>query len=282
MPDRLHYDHQTHPMRESSAEGPWVKLFVKLLENPIWTQLSPAVLKLAIYCILRANYRPSQWYDGSQQVDVPTGSFVTSYSKLSEACALTVKQIRCALVHLENLEFVAVSRAHAGAQHWTLVSVCNYEAYQGKRKNQGTDRGISEGTNWAQQGHIEGTKTAIDQNLQNPRTAESVPPHPADDADDAPDLSDFAMEIRNQFPPNRKGSLPMVQQAVAGEFGPFANGQLQSAMDRARRNLAAYLASAEVKNGICYGVVRWLREGHWQDDVTPPLDSDPFSQLGGV
>lgn len=46
------------------GNGGYIRLFRKLLEHPIWTQLAPAVAKVAIYFLLHANYRPTRWYDG--------------------------------------------------------------------------------------------------------------------------------------------------------------------------------------------------------------------------
>jgi len=111
-------------------------------------------------------------------------------------------------------------------------------------------------------------------------TATLCIPTPADDTE-PPDLTHFSVELRDRFPVNRRGTLIQVQQAIAVEFSPLLNGQLENAMGRARRNLTAYLASAEVKKGICYNAARWVSEGHWQDDVTLPVDDDPFAALGG-
>jgi hypothetical protein len=101
------------------STGGYVRLYRKLLQNPIWTQLAPAVLKVAIYFILRANYKPMQWYDGSRNVDIAAGSFITSYASTAAACHLSVQQIRDAFAHLQRTHFAAYRRT----QRWTLVSV---------------------------------------------------------------------------------------------------------------------------------------------------------------
>src|SRR5215510_10731848 len=103
--------------------GGYVRIYPKLIENPIWTQLAPAALKVMLACILRANWKTSTWYDGRAQVEISRGSFITSYAKMAEFCNLSAKQVRSALSHLERLQFVACSRA----QRWTLVSVIKYE-----------------------------------------------------------------------------------------------------------------------------------------------------------
>src|SRR5689334_11902414 len=96
--------------------GGYVKIYRKLMDNPVWTQLSPAVLKVMIACLFRANWRAATWYDGREQVQIPRGAFVTSYRTMAEFCHLTMKQVRSAFDHLENLNFMACTRA----QRWTL------------------------------------------------------------------------------------------------------------------------------------------------------------------
>jgi len=104
----------------------YVRLFRRLLQNPIWTQLTPAVFKVAVYFLLRANYRPSQWYDGARSVDLPAGCFITSYASTAQACKLSIQQIRDAFAHLERTEFATYVRTH----QWTLVTVLNWSVYQ--------------------------------------------------------------------------------------------------------------------------------------------------------
>ncbi len=104
----------------------YVRLFRKLLQNPLWTQLSPAVLKVAIFFLLRASYRPHQWYDGCKVVDIPAGSLVTSYAKTAEACNLSVQQVRDAFTHLFGTQFATYVRT----KRWTLVSISNWSTYQ--------------------------------------------------------------------------------------------------------------------------------------------------------
>ena len=126
--------------------GGYVRLHRRLLQNPIWTQLAPAVLKVAIYFIARANWKPGQWYDGASTVQIPAGSFITSYASAAKACNLSVKQIRGAFNHLFRAQFAAYQRAQTGAQRWTLVTVINWSAYQVSPDDEGTDQGIDEGT----------------------------------------------------------------------------------------------------------------------------------------
>lgn len=110
----------------SDVSTGYVRLYRKLLNNPVWTQLVPAVAKVAIFFLLRASYKPSQWWDGSKTVEIPAGGFITSYARTAEACNLSVQQVRDAFTHLFGTHFATYART----KRWTLVTVLNWATYQ--------------------------------------------------------------------------------------------------------------------------------------------------------
>jgi hypothetical protein len=89
-------------------------------------QLAPAVSKVAIYFLLKANFKSTQWYDGTQVVNIAAGSFITSYGRVAEDCNLSVQQIRGAFGHLLRTQFATYTRT----ERWTLVTVLNWATYQ--------------------------------------------------------------------------------------------------------------------------------------------------------
>jgi hypothetical protein len=105
-----------------------------MLNNPIWTQLTPGVLKIALYFLLRANYKPTQWYDGVNPVIIPAGSFITSYASAADSCGLSIQQTRDGFAHLERTHFATYRRTH----RWTLVTVLNWSTYQATAKCENT------------------------------------------------------------------------------------------------------------------------------------------------
>ncbi len=137
---------------QPNAAGGYVRLWRALQDNPVWTQLSPAVLKVMIGFLLKANWKPANWYDGSAEIEVPRGSFVTSYPKMARFCNLTVKQTRLAFDHLQRVRFAAYQRA----PKWTMVTVLNYRTYQDSVPDEGTLTGSLR----ARSGHDEGTMRA--------------------------------------------------------------------------------------------------------------------------
>jgi hypothetical protein len=146
--------------------GGYVKLYRKLIENPVWTQLSPAVLKVMFAFLIKANWKPATWYDGRSEIQIPRGSFVTSYPKMAEFCSLTPKQVRAAFDHLQRLHFAAYTRA----AKWTMVTVLNYSTYQDVASEEGT----VEGSLGAGSGHDEGTMRAPIEEVKKGRTTLSA------------------------------------------------------------------------------------------------------------
>ena len=127
------------------APGGYVKIYRRLMENSVWTQLSPAVLKVMIAFLLKANWMEATWYDGSNEVEIPRGSFVTSYPKMAQFCKVSVKQVRGAFEHLESAHFAAYTRAGK----WTMVTVMNYSTYQDSEPDEGTAEGTDQGASRA-------------------------------------------------------------------------------------------------------------------------------------
>lgn len=116
------------------TDGGYVRLHRQLSRNPVWTQLSPSVLKVFLYCLWEANFKPSKWYDGCRQVDVPVGCFITSLTLVSKNTLLSRQQVRDALKHLQNLEIATCSTT----QRYTLVSITNYRKYNPSAQTENT------------------------------------------------------------------------------------------------------------------------------------------------
>lgn len=77
---------------------------------------------LFVYCIFAANWRDGRF----EGVEVPRGSFVTSYARLSEATGLSIQNVRTALKHLKITGELTVN------QHskFSVITVKNYSLYQ--------------------------------------------------------------------------------------------------------------------------------------------------------
>ena len=116
----------------------YVKISRKILDWEWYTDINTKVLFLHI--LLKAN-----WKDGRfQGIEIPRGSFVTSYQSLSDETGLTIRNVRTAIKHLENTEEVTVNR-HA---KFSVITVKNYNQYQTSDKQvtvnrQGSDSQVT-------------------------------------------------------------------------------------------------------------------------------------------
>jgi hypothetical protein len=176
--------------------------------------LPAATLKVFLGCLLQANWKEKSWYDGTQQVPIPRGSFVTSYGEMSKVCKVSTKQVRTAWKHLENLSIMAYSRAG----QWTKVTVLNYETYQIPTNDEGRVEGIERAGLRAGRGMGEGiVRAGGGQQLNKEKkvireedSLRSVPP-----PDSTPDLSDLAHSIHARHPRHRRPTLQATERALA-------------------------------------------------------------------
>lgn len=75
-----------------------------------------------IHCLLKANYKEGNF----KNVNIPRGSFVTSYQKLADETGLTVSKVRTALKNLElTRELTRTSHSK-----FLVITVNNYDLYQ--------------------------------------------------------------------------------------------------------------------------------------------------------
>lgn len=97
-----------------------IKLDRKILEWEWYKNINVKVL--FIHMLLKAN-----WKDGKfQGIDVPRGSFVSSYSKLSDDTGLTIDEVRTAVKNLKKSKTIT-SKSHS---KFTVFTVENWGLYQ--------------------------------------------------------------------------------------------------------------------------------------------------------
>lgn len=98
----------------------YVKISRKILEWEWYTDVNTKVLFFHI--LLKANWKNGRF----QGLDIPRGSFVTSYQSLADETGLTVMNVRTAIKHLKLTQEITVN------QHskFSVITVKNYDAYQ--------------------------------------------------------------------------------------------------------------------------------------------------------
>lgn len=112
-----------------------MKMYESLLSWE-WSADVP-VFNLWIHLLLMANTRDMEWKGET----VPRGSLVTTVKELSEQTGLSAKQVRLALEKLKRTNNVAIKTTNKNS----VISVCDYDSYQGGQEHGGQTKGQTEG-----------------------------------------------------------------------------------------------------------------------------------------
>lgn len=114
----------------------FVKLYRQIQDSPLWG-LPPGQFKVAMACLLQANWRPQEVWIAGGRATIPVGSFVASQERLAEYAGVTRKTVRLALGRLQDLNFLNVKRGQAGA----IISINNFADYQQSPGQEGPEKG---------------------------------------------------------------------------------------------------------------------------------------------
>lgn len=107
-------------MDESQNNLAFVKLSRKILE---WEWYKDTNTKaLFLHCLLKANWKAGRF----KGVDVPRGSFVSSYPVLAQELNLSVRSVRTCIEHLKSTGELTV-KSHP---KFSVFTVKNYDLYQ--------------------------------------------------------------------------------------------------------------------------------------------------------
>lgn len=114
----------------------FIKLFINFL-NWEW-YLDNNTKILFIHCLLKANWKPTKW----KGEVLEAGQFVTSLIHLAEETGLSLKQVRLALTKLKRANEVA----QKGASRYSIITVKNWDKWQGKGQGKGQTEGKQRAT----------------------------------------------------------------------------------------------------------------------------------------
>jgi len=107
-----------------------------------WVYQDPLYFRAWMYILLRANWQDGTFLFGKTLIKCKRGQFVTSIRKFSEATGMTEKQVR---LFWETLVKDGMLGTEKGTR-WTQITVCNYEGYQGSRRQKGTPTDVERAT----------------------------------------------------------------------------------------------------------------------------------------
>jgi len=193
----------------------WLKLHRKLPDTAVWKQTAPAVAKVLVYFLCRANHKPTSWYDGKQQVQIPAGSFITSYATVAKDNNISKMQTRDAFLHLMRTQFATYKRTH----RWTLVSICNWSRYQHGESDENTVKDCVRNTPENTPENTQGTPDEEAKKLRREEASEDSAPFDQDGKVAAPSLADAEATLT----PSDAEKLPWIREQLAdfpGAPGP--------------------------------------------------------------
>jgi len=117
-------------MAKNSSQG-WVKLWRAIADSRVFANAD--LLKVWVWCLVRANHT-EQWITvrtgrGESEVKVEPGQFI--YGRKSAAKSLKMKptSVRSRMGKLVAMQNIALEPS----THYTLVTICNWQHYQGAK-----------------------------------------------------------------------------------------------------------------------------------------------------
>ncbi len=102
----------------------WIKLHRKILENPIFE--NPKLLKMWIWCLLKASHKDKIKQVGLNQIEVKQGQFITGRLKGSMETNLNQATWYKYLKALEKLQYITINSNNK----MTIVTIVNWGKYQ--------------------------------------------------------------------------------------------------------------------------------------------------------
>jgi hypothetical protein len=136
--------------------GGYVAVYRSLLEHPLMNQLPAAWFRIFMAVILKVNWKPGLWWDGTRNIEILPGQMVTSVDKLSKITRATAKQVRGCISYLQAANIAAIKTT----SHYTVITVLNWDTYQNPDEAKGKPNGKLKGEPGANQGQTEGKARA--------------------------------------------------------------------------------------------------------------------------
>jgi hypothetical protein len=132
----------------------WVKLYRKLLDSRFFGD--SYVVHLIDYLLLKANYEDKKIIFNGQPLELKRGQSIFGLNAANRDTGISIKRIRRRMGILESEGFLkrenSFSRDKLGAKFgqkrawkYTIVTICNYDIYQGSEDDDGQGKGQDQG-----------------------------------------------------------------------------------------------------------------------------------------
>jgi hypothetical protein len=117
----VHYDVLR---RDGDLVDGYVKLYRKLLDNPVFT--NPNLLKTLIWCLLKATYKPRGVLIGLRTVSLQPGQFIFGRHKAAEELRMKPSTLNDYMQALKVLQIIDIKSNNK----YSVITLVNWELYQ--------------------------------------------------------------------------------------------------------------------------------------------------------
>lgn len=126
----------------------YIKLYRQIEETPLWLAEPFSKAQAWVDLLMLANFAPADVLIKNMMVHIERGQLLWSQQHLSERWKWGVKKVRNFLKLLEKQKMVTSE----GTPQGTLITIVNYEFYQGEGQAKGTPQDTAKGELWAGEG----------------------------------------------------------------------------------------------------------------------------------
>ena len=106
------------------AEQGWIKLYRKLLRDPIFT--SDKGLKVWVWCLLRANHKKTEVFLGRQKILLKRGQFIFGRYSASEMLKIPPSTVWFWIKELKNGYYIDIKTTNK----FSIITIKNWGKYQ--------------------------------------------------------------------------------------------------------------------------------------------------------
>lgn len=162
------------------AEGNWIKLYRKMIDDPIFVNSTPAQVKVLLTVMFLAAWAPKKWDILGHEFTIQPGEVFISSLELARRAGdgVSRKVVRGALERFEKLGFWTIQRSKRGA----LIHIVNWGKYQLYESDEGQSMGHTRANGGPMEGHTRAnggpTNKKESKNSKNVRREEYNTPLP--------------------------------------------------------------------------------------------------------
>lgn len=144
----------------------YIKLWRKSKDSRV---LSESMSLFGFWCwILISVNRKKAWFMGNE---ILPGQLATSYGSMSDQTGLSVKQVR---TYLEKFKNFGMIKRENRANRFTLITLCNWEAYNPTKEGEGQTDGTTEGTTEGKPRANQGQQSKNNKNDKNGKEVKNI------------------------------------------------------------------------------------------------------------